>query len=74
MHILGYFKNDLKNEEKKFFLQSLQDYREQKINLGSINNILYSWIIRFDDAYLKKQSYFNSFPKELIENDISRFQ
>ena len=74
MHILGYFKNELSSSEKSFFLRLLEDYRNKKINLGSINSILYSWIIRFDDSYLKKQSYFNSFPKELIENDISRFQ
>ena len=74
MHILGYFKKELSSSEKSFFLKSLEEYRNKKINLGSINSILYSWIVRFDDEYLKKQSYFNSFPKELVENDISRFQ
>ena len=74
MHIFGYFKNDLSKQEKHFFLNALENYRNQKLSLSAINNILYSWVIRFDDKYLKKQSYFNSFPSELIENDISRFQ
>ena len=74
MHIFGYFKNKISKEEKTFFLKTIEDYREQKITLSVVNNILYAWIIRFNDKYLKKQSYFNSFPKELIENDISRFQ
>ena len=74
MGFFDYFKNDLSKQEKNFFLNTLENYRNQKLSLSAINNILYSWVIRFDDKYLKKQSYFNSFPSELIENDISRFQ
>jgi len=74
MHILGYFKNNLSSIEKKFFLNLLDEYRMRKINLGTVNNILYSWVIRFNDSYLMQQSYFNSYPKELVEINNSRFQ
>ena len=74
MHVLGYFKKKISSTEKKFFLELVEEYRTQKINLSTINSVLFSWIIRFDDKYLKTQSYFNPFPKELAEIQKSRFQ
>ena len=74
MHVFGYFKKHLTKKEKTYFLALLEDYRNKKINLGSINHILYSWIIRFNDSYLKQQSYFNPFPNELLEIENSRFR
>ena len=74
MHVLGYFKKKLSAKEKKFFLELIEEYRAKKITLSTVNNVLYSWVVRFDDRYLKKQSYFNPFPKELAEINNSRFQ
>ena len=74
MHIFGYFKKQLTKEEKKFFLKLLDDYRNKKNTIGAVNNTLYSWVIRFDDKYLKQQSYFNPFPKSLVEINTSRFE
>ena len=74
MHVMGYFKNLLTSKEKKHFLESLELYRNKKIPLSGINSILSSWIIRFENKYLMKQSFFNSFPEELIEIETSRFE
>ena len=74
MHVLGYFKKKISTKEKKFFLELIEEYRAKKITLSTVNNVLYSWVVRFDDRYLKKQSYFNPFPKELAEINNSRFQ
>lgn len=72
MHIMGYFKDELSSSEKKYFLDNLDMYRDKKIPLSTVNSILYSWVLRFDNQYLVKQSFFNPFPKELIENNKSR--
>ena len=74
MHIFGYFKNELKKEEKIFFLKLLDDYRNKKNTISAVNNTLYSWVIRFNDKYLKQQSYFNPFPETLRELESSRFE
>ena len=74
MHIFGYFKNELKKEEKIFFLKLLDDYRNKKNTISAVNNTLYSWVIRFNDKYLKQQSYFNPFPESLRELESSRFE
>ena len=73
MHVMGYFKKQLTSKEKKHFLDSLELYRKKKLAISAINNILLSWINRFNNAYLLNQTYFCPFPKQLIESEKSRF-
>ena len=73
MHVMGYFKKDLSPKEKKLFLEKLESYRNKKIPISAINNMLYSWIVRFENEYLMNQSFFNPFPEDLIEENVSRF-
>ena len=74
MHVLGYFKKVITKQEKKYFLDLLEEYNLKKIPLSALNSILYSWILRFDNQYLKNQSFFNPFPPDLIEANKSRFE
>tara|TARA_B100000579_G_scaffold433678_1_gene452932 strand:+ start:10757 stop:11704 length:948 start_codon:yes stop_codon:yes gene_type:complete len=74
MHVMGYFKKNLTSKEKKHFLDTLELYRNKKEPISAINSILFSWIIRFENEYLINQSFFNPFPKELIQNEKSRFE
>ena len=73
MHIMGYFKHELSSNEKTHLLETVDLYRKQKIPLSSPSSILDSWVRRFNNEYLIKQSFFNPFPKELIESNVSRF-
>lgn len=73
-HVMGYFKKNLSSNEKNHFLDTIELYRKRKIPLSSVNSILYSWIFRFENEYLMKQSFFNPFPENLIYKDISRFE
>lgn len=74
MHIMGYFKNLITSKEKKYFLDYLKLYRSRKTPISQVNNILLSWTIRFENEYLLKQSFFNPFPIELLDNNKSRFE
>lgn len=65
-HIFGYFSEELNNEEKAFFLDNLENYRDSKVPFSVPLSVLYSWTIRFNQEYLKKQKIFKSFPSELI--------
>ena len=73
MHVMGYFKKMLTQKEKTHFLETLELYRNKKIPISSINNILVSWINRFENKYLENQSFFHPFPHELIISEESRF-
>ena len=67
MHALGYFSDRLQASEKQFFLNSLEMFREERMDLSSCLAIMHSWIIRFDQPYLKNQRYFQPFPHELLD-------
>jgi uncharacterized protein YbgA (DUF1722 family)/uncharacterized protein YbbK (DUF523 family) len=67
MHALGYFRNDLQANEKKYVLDMFQKYNNETIPLSAILSVFQSWIIKYDKEYLLNQSYFNPFPEELIE-------
>ncbi|MBN1354375.1 MAG: DUF1722 domain-containing protein [Candidatus Omnitrophica bacterium] len=67
MHALGYFAKKLKSEEKKFFLNTLEEYRREQVPLSVPVNIMRSYIIRFNEGYLSQQTFFEPYPKELTE-------
>lgn len=67
MHAFGYFSNNLKSSEKTFFLDSIQKYREGRLPLLAILNLLKSAMIRFEEKYLLKQTFFEPYPEDLIQ-------
>ena len=68
---MGYFSKNLSGEEKEFFLKSLEDYKAGVIPLSVIKGIFQSWLLRFKDEYLSSQSFFEPYPKELIDIDLT---
>jgi uncharacterized protein YbgA (DUF1722 family)/uncharacterized protein YbbK (DUF523 family) len=67
MHTLGYFSEKISSGEKQYFLDSLQDYRNGKLPLSVPQSLIRSWIVRFNEAYLKDQTFFRPYPQELTE-------
>jgi uncharacterized protein YbgA (DUF1722 family)/uncharacterized protein YbbK (DUF523 family) len=65
-HALGHFKNDLKTDEKGYFIDALAMYREGRIPLSSLKSIMGVWIVRFDNEYLGNQTFFRPYPDGLI--------
>ncbi len=61
----GYFTSKLTHEEKAFFLDSVEKYRSGLQPLSAPLSILKSWIIRFKEDYLEKQTFFEPFPEKL---------
>lgn len=67
MHGLGYFSQVLTAKEKSFFLDLLEKYRDEKTTLGALQSVMESWIIKYDEAYLARQTYFHPYPGDLVE-------
>ena len=67
MHALGYVSRELKSGEKAFFLESLEKYRNNRVPLSVPVNLIKSWIIRFEQDYLKTQTFFEPYPEQLVE-------
>lgn len=66
LHIFGYFSKDLNNNEKAYFLETIEKYRSKKIPFSVPLSILNSWNARFQNEYLNRQTIFSPFPSELI--------
>lgn len=67
MHLFGYFKKDINTAEKAYFLEILEQYSTKKVPFKVPMSILYSWVIRFDEPYLKYQTIFMPFPEGILE-------
>jgi len=66
-HIFGGISDQLSRDEKEFFLNSVEEYRDERIPLSTLIHMLKSYAIRFDNEYLKNQVFLEPYPKGLIE-------
>ena len=69
-HEFGHFSEKLNPDEKKFFLESLEEYRKGELPLIAITSLLKSHVARFDVQYLKQQTFLNPYPQELMDMKI----
>ncbi len=67
MHSFGYFSDELLQEEKAHFLQSIVRYRNKKVPSSALMAMLQSWIARFGEDFLSRQTFFEPFPESLKE-------
>jgi uncharacterized protein YbbK (DUF523 family)/uncharacterized protein YbgA (DUF1722 family) len=67
MHAFGGLSPGLTKEEKQFFLNKVEEYRDERIPRSILTGILESWTIRFQNDYLLSQKFINPFPKELVD-------
>lgn len=66
-HGLSGFKELLSSNEKSFFMEILEDYRDERIPLSVPLNILKSWSVQYNNTYLINQILMEPYPKELTE-------
>jgi uncharacterized protein YbgA (DUF1722 family) len=66
LHLFGYFSKELSKDEKAYFLDILEKYSEGKVPFSVPISLVYSWVKRFDEPYLKKQRIFFPYPDQLI--------
>jgi uncharacterized protein YbgA (DUF1722 family) len=66
-HALGYFSEKLSAPEKKFFIDTMNKYREGKAHIAVPLSLMKSYVVRFNQEYLKMQSFFFPYPEEIME-------
>lgn len=66
-HMMGYFSRDLKSEEKRLLLSSLEAYRQGRVPIIGATNIIKSWVVRFGNQYLSGQTFLAPYPTELLQ-------
>lgn len=62
---MGYFSDKLTHREKKFILDTIEQYRESKVPFSVPLYVIKSNAIRFEERNLMNQSFFEPYPLEL---------
>lgn len=66
MDVFGYFSKYLNSNEKAFFLDNIEKYRNNKITILDLLLLLKSWIFKYEQKYLMEQTFFSPYPEELM--------
>jgi uncharacterized protein YbgA (DUF1722 family)/uncharacterized protein YbbK (DUF523 family) len=66
-HAFGYLSDDLSPRERKYFLELVQEYRDERLPLAALLAVLRAWIVRVGVPYLEVQRFFEPFPRDLLE-------
>ena len=67
LHIFGYFSDTLSEKEKSFLLDRLQKYREDKVHISAIQNVMRAYAIQRNLDYLLNQAIWSPYPEELLD-------
>ena len=64
-HLMGYFKKQLTPDEKQELLEVFEQYRESFVPLVVPLTLINHYVRKYDQPYLKMQTYLNPHPVEL---------
>jgi uncharacterized protein YbgA (DUF1722 family) len=66
-HAYGGLAKKLKPGEKRFFLNSVEEYRDERIPLSALLSVLEAWSIGQANQYLLDQVLLRPYPLQLVE-------
>jgi uncharacterized protein YbgA (DUF1722 family) len=66
-HAFGWISDGLSKNEKTFFLNAIEEYRDERIPLSAILQLIHSAAIRFNNTYLLNQVFLNPYPRVLMD-------
>ena len=64
-HLMGYFKQQLSGDEKQELLEIFDQYRRELVPLIVPITLINHYVRKYDQPYLKQQTYLNPHPLEL---------
>ena len=64
-HAFGWISEGLSSDEKKLFLDTVEEYRDERIPLSVPVHMLNSYAVRFNNSYLAGQYFLNPYPSRL---------
>jgi uncharacterized protein YbgA (DUF1722 family) len=63
--MMGYFKKQLSSDEKQELLEVFDRYRQELVPLIVPITLINHYVRKYDQPYLKQQTYLNAHPMEL---------
>jgi len=67
LHAFGGLSKGLSPRERQFFLNTIEEYRDERVPLSVPVRILEAWALRLDNRYLLGQSFLTPYPRALTE-------
>ena len=64
-HLMGYFKKQLTGDEKQELLEVFDQYRSEYVPLLVPITLINHYVRKYDQSYLKQQTYLHPHPLEL---------
>ena len=64
-HLMGYFKKQLSSDEKQEMIEVFDQYRQELVPLIVPITLINHYVRKYDQTYLKRQTYLNPHPVEL---------
>lgn len=62
-HIFGYFKNNLSDEDKSYYFNLQEQFKNNQTTYSNILSLLYEWSTIYKQEYLLKQTIFLNITK-----------
>ncbi|OIO66998.1 MAG: hypothetical protein AUJ57_11990 [Zetaproteobacteria bacterium CG1_02_53_45] len=66
-HGYGWISEGLNAIEKKLFIDAVEEYRDDRVTLATLQHLLKSYVVRFDHAYLGSQVFLEPYPRALFD-------
>ena len=66
LHAFGYVSERLTPRERRHFLKLLDDYRAGRVPISALLSLMQSWVVRFEQDYLADQTFFEPYPRPLL--------
>jgi uncharacterized protein YbgA (DUF1722 family)/uncharacterized protein YbbK (DUF523 family) len=66
-HIFGYFSEELSPKERAFFLETLENYRANKVPLSVLIHMLKGYALEYNQPYILQQTILSPYPEGLID-------
>ncbi|ERP38725.1 YbgA family protein [Chitinivibrio alkaliphilus] len=66
-HAMGGFSKKLTEQERHYFVRTIEEYRDERIPLSVLLHLVESAAIRFEQTYLLEQSFLHPYPPQLVE-------
>jgi uncharacterized protein YbgA (DUF1722 family)/uncharacterized protein YbbK (DUF523 family) len=70
-HAFGGLSRGLSAGERRFFLNTIEEYRDERVPLSVPAHLLEAWAVRQGNSYLLEQSFLRPYPRELAETSDS---
>ena len=64
-HAFGWISEHLGPEEKRYMLDTIEEYRDERLALQAVTRLLEAHAIRFGQAYLQSQLFLRPYPRAL---------